>query len=79
MLIPAKHISFSESLLGLGSYLLNKLNKPKSIDEIWKELQIDIENKIYPTNHNLDNLTMSIIFLYSIGSINEINGKIVKI
>lgn len=79
MLIPAKHISFSESLLGLGSYILKNLNKPKSIDEVWKELQIDIDKKIYPTNHNLDNLTMSIIFLYSIGSINEINGKIEKI
>lgn len=79
MLIPAKHISFSESLLGLGSYILKNLNKPKSIDEIWKELQIDIDKKIYPTTHNLDNLTMSIIFLYSIGSIDEINGKIEKI
>jgi len=79
MLVPAKHISFSESLLGLGSYLLKILNKPKSIDEIWNEFQDDIENNNYPVNHSLDNLMLSIIFLYSINSICEINGKIQKI
>jgi len=79
MLIPAKHIAFSESLLGLGSYILGILNKPKSIDTLWEEFQSDVEMKNYHTNHSFDNMMLCIIFLYSIGSIFETNGKIEKI
>jgi len=79
MLVPAKHINFSESLLGFGSYILKKLDKPKSIDELWQTYQSDLENKEYFSSHSFDNLMLTIIFLFSIGSINEKNGRIEKL
>jgi len=79
MLIPAKHITFSESLLGFGSYILKSLDRPKTIDELWNKYQLDIEKKEYYSNHSFDNLMLTIIFLFSIGSINQKDGRIEKI
>lgn len=79
MLVPAKHINFSESLLGFGSYILKKLDEPRSIDELWKIYQFDLKDKKYFSSHSFDNLMLTIIFLFSIGSINEKNGRIEKL
>lgn len=79
MLVPAKHINFSESLLGFGSYILKKLDEPRSIDELWKIYQFDLKDKEYFSSHSFDNLMLTIIFLFSIGSINEKNGRIEKL
>jgi len=79
MLVPAKHINFSESLLGFGSYVLKNLDNPKTVDELWHKYQLDIEKKEYYSNHSFDNLMLTIIFLFSIGSIDEKNGRIEKL
>lgn len=78
MILPTKHINFSQSLLGLGSYVLSQLQSPKSIDELWEKYEIDYENKIYLAKHNFDNLIMTLLFLYSIGSVSEQDGVIKK-
>jgi len=78
MIMPAKHINFSESLLGYGSYILQNLNEPKSTDELWQMYQLDLENEIYFAKHSFDNLIMTLLFLYSIDAIREENGKVVK-
>jgi len=78
MIMPAKHINFSESFLGFGSYILQSLNKSKSVDEIWEEYQTDLGNELYFSNHSFDTLLMTLIFLYSINAIKEDNGRILK-
>lgn len=78
MILPTKHINFSQSLLGFGAYLLSQLQSPKSIDDLWEIYTADYKNKIYLANHNFDNLVMALIFLYSINSISEKNGVIRK-
>lgn len=78
MIVPTKHTNFSESLLGFGSYILSNLKQPKSIDELWEQYQKDYENKIYYAKQSLDNLFLTIIFLYSIGVIYEKDGVITK-
>lgn len=78
MIIPTKHTNFSKSLLGFGSYVLTHLNSPKSIDDIWKQYQADYKNKVYFAKHSFDNLLLTIVFLHSIGSVNEQKGVIIK-
>jgi len=78
MILPTKHINFSQSLLGLGAYLLSQLQSPKSIDELWDAYKVDYKNNVYLTKHSFDNLVMTLIFLYSIGSVTENNGVIEK-
>jgi len=78
MILPTKHINFSQSLLGLGAYLLSQLKSSKTIDELWDSYKVDYENNVYLAKHSFDNLVMTLIFLYSIGSIAENNGVIEK-
>lgn len=78
MLIPTKHTNFSESLLGYGSYLLSKIKKRKSVDELWNEYLIDYKNEIYPAKHTFDNLLLTLTFLYSLGIIKEQDGGIAR-
>jgi hypothetical protein len=74
MLMPSKHINFSQSLLGFGSYIVSKLINPLSIDDLWKEYKSDLENELYYSNHTFDNLILTLIFLYGINTIKEENG-----
>ena len=78
MIMPAKHINFSESFLGLGSYILQNLNEPKSVDELWQNYQQDLQNGLYFAKHSFDNLIMTLMFLYSIDAVKEENAKVVK-
>jgi len=78
MILPTKHINFSQSLLGLGAYVLSQLQSSKSIDELWEAYKIDYKNNIYLAHHSFDNLVMTLIFLYSIGSVAENDGVIEK-
>ncbi len=78
MIIPTKHTNFSESLLGFGSYILTRLESPESIDYLWNQYQVDYRNKIYFSKQSFDNLLLTIVFLHSIGAVNEQNGVIIK-
>ncbi|MCF6268646.1 MAG: hypothetical protein L3J41_02950 [Melioribacteraceae bacterium] len=78
MIMPSKHINFSQSLLGFGSYILSKLNTPKTIDDLWKEYQFDLKNELYMASHSFDSLVLTLIFLYGVNTIEEQNGIIKK-
>lgn len=78
MLLPSKHVNFSESLLGFGSYLLRLLDRPLSVDELWKQYLIDLNNESYFAKQTFDNLILTLIFLYSVQAIKEEKGLIIK-
>lgn len=78
MIMPAKHINFSESLLGFGSYILQTLTEPRSTDELWQKYQQDLQDGLYFAKHSFDNLIMTLLFLYSIDAITEESGKVLK-
>ncbi len=78
MILPSKHIRFSESLMGLGAILLSFINEPKSVDEIWfKYSEINNSKRKFPAYHNFDNVILALNYLYLIGAIEiNTNGKI---
>lgn len=78
MIMPTKHINFSESLLGFGSYILSNIDTPKSIDDLWKKYKSDLENKLYFAKHSFDNFVLTVVFLYAINALTEQNGEITK-
>ncbi len=78
MILPTKHLNFSESLLGFGGYVLKSLDRPKSIDEVWDKYQSDFEEGFYFAKHSFDNLVLTIIFLFTIGVVIEKEGQIIK-
>ena len=76
MLLPSKHISFSKSLLGYGGYLLSKIEGGKSVDELYQLSKHDYEHNRYPSKQSFDNLILTLLFLYSIGAVEEHNGVV---
>lgn len=78
MILPSKHIRFSESLLGLGGVLLSFINEPISVDEIWyKFSEINNHEKKLPAYHNFDNVVLALNYLFLIGAVSlDKNGKI---
>lgn len=78
MIMPTKHTHFSESLLGFGAYLLNKIDSIKTIDSLWNEYQNDYSKRQYSAKHSFDNLLLALVFLYSIGVIEEKEGGVVR-
>lgn len=78
MILPTKHTHFSESLLGFGAYLLKKIDSIKSIDSLWNEYQNDMSMNQYTAKHSFDNLLITLVFLHSIGAVEEMDGGVVK-
>ena len=73
MILPTKHIRISESLIGLGGFLLKLLNEPLTIDKLWIKFS-KYNNERLPAYHNFDNLVLSLNLLFIMGII-EINDK----
>ena len=70
MILPSKHIRFSESLLGLGGVILEILQTPMTIDEIWNQYQIiNKDRKKLPAYHNFENIILAVNFLFLINAI----------
>jgi len=78
MIIPTKHTHFSESLLGFGAYLLEKIDSIKTIDSLWNEYQNDLSKGRFPAKHSFDNLLLTFVFLHSIGAVEEKDGGVVR-
>lgn len=78
MILPTKHINFSQSLMGLGAFVLSRLESPKTIDELWECYLEAHECEKYWGKQSLDNLVMTLLFLYGIGCIAENDGVISK-
>lgn len=78
MILPTKHTNFSESLLGFGSYILRKMAKANTVDALWNQYQKDYESKKYLAKQSFDNLLLTLIFLHTIGAIDELDGGLIK-
>lgn len=78
MIIPTKHTNFSESLIGFGSYILNKIEQTTTVDELWNGYLTDYKDKKYPAKHSFDNLLLTLTFLYSLGILEKVDGGITK-
>lgn len=74
MILPDKHITMAESILGLGAVLLSHLGDAHSIDRLYEMIKLDIESGKLPAHHDLDSVMLSILFLYSIGAIEATNS-----
>jgi hypothetical protein len=68
MLLPDKHISFAESLLGLGCFVLENAKDATTVDNLWRTFE-KIRGVAYPAFHSFDNLVLAIDVLYALGAI----------
>ncbi len=79
MLLPDKHVRFAESLLGLGAFVLERLEKPKSLDLVWQELGNAAETERMPATHSFEKLVLAVYTLYAIGAVRlDDEGRLAK-
>jgi hypothetical protein len=69
--MPDKHIRFAESLIGLGSFVLEMLDEPKTIDELWALFGRYRTSGKYPASQSFENLVLAVDALYAIGAVTE--------
>lgn len=76
MILPSKHIKFSQSIFGLAGFLLTKLKAPMTIDELFQKYS-NTTRKTYPGYHDFDNIILAVNLLYLIGAIEiDSSGKL---
>jgi hypothetical protein len=78
MILPSKHIRNCESLIGLGSILINKLDQPKTIDELWSDFEQINNTKDCPTLHSFDNVILALDLLFVLGKIQFNEKQIIR-
>ena len=69
MLLPDKHISLGESLLGLGAFIIEELRQPRSIDWLHERVEDARQTNRLPGFHDFDSLLLAILFLYTLDAI----------
>lgn len=78
MILPTKHSKIEQTLLGFGSYILQVIEQGTTVDILWNEYLKDLDNKEFLAKHSFDNLILTLVFLFSIGAIEEKDGVIYK-
>lgn len=63
MILPTKHISIKNSMLGVGGIILEYLNCPKTVTALWNEVSE------IPEIANFKKFTLTLDLLYIIGAI----------
>lgn len=71
MILPNKHLSGSESLIGLGALLLLQMNRPTTISSLWSKVRERAEIGSF------ERFTVTLDFLFSIGAI-DFEGDFIR-
>lgn len=71
MILPKKQLSLSESLFGFGAFLLQQLDTPTTVDDLWEYYKDSYANKKYLIKFTFDQFIMALDYLYIIGAIKQ--------
>jgi len=75
MIMPKKHITLSESYIGLGAYVLDLLSSPMTIDSCWdKILKSYINTGKISKKHSFNNFILTLDLLFALNTI-DLNQK----
>lgn len=78
MLLPEKHITLAESIIGLGAYVLQALDKPRTLDYLFRQTRILTESGELPAFHDFDSVTLTVVFLYSVGLVENTDSGAIR-
>ena len=70
MILPTKHISARDSLLGIGALLLRELGAPRTLSDLWDR------TRVLPEIETFERLILGLNLLYAMGLINLENDLI---
>ena len=72
MILPSKHISEQQSLVGVGSLLLRTIDKPHTVTSLWERVRDEA------TVGTFERFVLALDMLYVVGAVNLENGLIVR-
>ena len=69
---PSKHLSFNESIVGIGAIILKHLDGGKAIDDLWNELRrIKTPHEHLPEKVDFDMAVLAVDFLFIVGAVKQ--------
>jgi hypothetical protein len=79
VLLPDKHITLAESILGLGAFVLHQLDRPRTVDQVYHRLLTAREDQSLHAFHDFDSLIIAVTFLYSLGAVDlDAEGRVFR-
>lgn len=73
MILPTKHITVEDSLLGVGALLLENIKRPLTVSALWEKVRAKPEVSTY------ERFTLALNLLYMIGAIDFFQNKLRRI
>ncbi len=72
MILPSKHIPQEHALLGVGATLLNEIDRPRTVTQLWESVR-QIE-----TIGNFERFVLVLDMLYIVGAVQLEEGLITR-
>lgn len=72
MILPTKHISQSEALLGVGATLIRHLQKPMTVSGLWERVRSE------PNVGNFERFVLAADLLFIVGAISYRDGLLLR-
>jgi hypothetical protein len=73
MILPTKHTSTKQSLLGVGAELLAALTRPRTVSSLWDDVRLS------PTVGTFERFTMGLDLLYACGALVLSDGLLLRL
>lgn len=73
MILPTKHITVDNSLIGLGALVLSQLDEPASVSVLWQEMRES------PQIATFERFTLTLDLLYLMNVIEYRDGNIRRV
>lgn len=73
MILPTKHITVSNSLMGLGAQILSYLNRPATVSSLWQDV------RALPEIATFERFTLTLDLLFIMNAIEYRDGYIQRV
>lgn len=68
MILPTKHLTPAQSLLGASAQVLGLLDRPQTVNQVWEQVRMN------PTIANFDRFILAVDLLFLVGAIELTDG-----
>jgi len=69
IIFPSKHASLYDSIFGLSGILIELIDGPISVNDLWFKFNTINNTKEYPSYHNHQNFILAIDMLFAFGAV----------
>ncbi len=73
MILPTKHIPAERALVGVGAVLLQHLERPRTVSDLWEKV------KDHEAVGNFERFVLGLDLLHMLGAVNLSRGLLVKV